>query len=533
MYTMPPQIHRSTIAFWTTTLPALCALLSLATPARAQVERADVDMAYVTNLAQERAKSPFHNPRAELPDVLRQDKLDYDKYREIRFRTDRAFWAGDNLPFRAEFFHPGYIYQEPVHIFEFAKDFVQRIRFVRDWFDYGSLNIQNQIPADTGYAGFKIYYQLNKPGVFDEVASFLGASYFRMLGKDQSYGPSARGLALDCGGADRPEEFPIFTDFWLGKPRPGDTELHFFALLDSVSCTGAYEFHMKPGDATVCDIDAVLFFRDQNNVLAADKQRKPIATIGWAPLTSMFWFGENSERKFDDYRPQVHDSDGLLISMTDGQLLWRPLDNPTQVRHSVFPAPGINGFGLLQRDRDFSDYQDMFNTYHRGPSMWVVPKSGWGDGEVHLVELPTIYEGLDNIVAFWNPRQKPVPMQPFRYSYQLQWTREPQETQNRVVGTRVGPDGAATDRRQVQIDFAGPTLDSLPATDPPQAETSCSGNASIYATQVVKNPYANTWRVVLKFQPQPGNTGPVDLRCTLKKGGATASETWVYLWSPP
>jgi glucans biosynthesis protein len=502
-------------------------------PAQSQVERANVDMAYVTNLALERAKSPFHSPRAELPEVLRQDKLDYDKYRKIQFRQDRAFWAGDNLPFRAAFYFPGYIYQEPVHIDEFANDFVQRIRFVRDWFDYGGLNIQDQVPADTGYAGFKILYPLNKPGVFDEVASFLGASYFRMLGKDQSYGSSARGLALDCGGADRPEEFPIFTDFWLGKPAPGATELHFFALLDSVSCTGAYEFHLRPGETTACDINAVLFFRDQNNVLAADKQRKPVETIGWAPLTSMFWFGADSERKFDDYRPQVHDTDGLLISMSDGERLWRPLNNPPQMRHSVFAASGIRGFGLLQRDRDFSDYEDMFNTYHRAPSIWVAPKSGWGAGEVHLVELPTVYEGLDNIVAFWNPKDKPAPMQPVTYSYQLLWTKDPGVSQDRVVSTRVGPDGAATDKRQVQIDFAGPGLDAIPATAPPKAETSCSGNASIYETQVLWNAYAHTWRVVLKFEPQPGNTGPVDLRCALKNGGQSASETWVYLWSPP
>jgi glucans biosynthesis protein len=517
-------------------LPGLCAaILSLALPARGQVERADVDFAYVTKLAQQRASAPFHSPRAELPDVLRQEKLDYDNYRKIRFRPDRAFWAADGLPFHAEFFHPGYIYQEPVHIYEFAKSFVQRIRFVRDWFDYGGLNIEDQIPADTGYAGFKIFYALNKPGVFDEVASFLGASYFRMLGKDQSYGPSARGLALDCGLADQPEEFPIFTDFWLGKPAPGSNELHFFAILDSVSCAGAYEFHLKPGETTACDIDAVLFFREENNVLAVDKQKKPLAAIGWAPLTSMFWFGENSERKFDDYRPQVHDSDGLLMSMAGGQTLWRPLDNPPQMRHSVFPAKGIRGFGLLQRDRNFSDYEDMFNTYHRGPSIWVKPKSDWGEGEVHLVELPTIYEGLDNIVAFWNPKQKPQPMQPVAFSYQMLWTRETdfQLSPNHVVGTRVGLDGRDPARREVQIDFSGPGLDALPVNAPPQAETSCSGNAIMSDVQVVKNPYANTWRVVLKFQPQQGNTGPVDLRSTLKSGGQPASETWVYLWSPP
>ena len=117
---------------------------------------------------------------------------------------------------------------------------LQPIRFVQDFFDYGGLNIQNEIPANTGYAGFRVLYQLNETNQWDELGAFLGASYFRLLGKDQRYGQSARGLALDCGEMDRPEEFPIFTDWWLGKPQPDDKELTLFALLDSVSCTGAY-----------------------------------------------------------------------------------------------------------------------------------------------------------------------------------------------------------------------------------------------------------------------------------------------------
>ena len=192
----------------------------LTTRALASMESAEVTLDYVAKLAQKRAEQPFHSPREDLPKVLRQDNLDYDKYREIRFRHDKALWAGDNLPFRIEFFHPGYIYSEPVHLYEFSTTHVQPIRFVRDFFDYGDLHIQNQIPSDTGYAGFRILYQLNKTNQWDELGAFLGASYFRLLGKEQRYGMSARGLALDCGESDRPEEFPIFTDWWLGKPQP-------------------------------------------------------------------------------------------------------------------------------------------------------------------------------------------------------------------------------------------------------------------------------------------------------------------------
>ncbi len=191
-------------------------------------ESAEVNLNYVAQRALERARQPFHSPRADLPKVLRQENLDYDKYREIEFRHDRALWAADDLPFRVEFFHPGYLYQEPVHIYEFSATHVQPIRFVQDFFNYRALRIQNEIPADTGYAGFRLLNQLNDTNKWDEIGAFLGASYFRLLGKGQRYGQSARGLALDCGEPDRPEEFPIFTDWWLGKPQKDDNQLTMY-----------------------------------------------------------------------------------------------------------------------------------------------------------------------------------------------------------------------------------------------------------------------------------------------------------------
>ncbi|HEX8296711.1 MAG TPA: glucan biosynthesis protein G [Chthoniobacteraceae bacterium] len=501
----------------------------------AQVEKLEVNLDYIIKLAEGRAREPFRSPRANLPEVLREEKLNYDAYRKIRFRLDQAFWLKENLPFRVEFFHPGYIYQEPIRAFEFTKTHVQRIRFVQDWFDYSDLKIEKQIPADTGYAGFKVAHPVNKPGEFSELASFLGASYFRLLGKDQRYGQSARGLALDSGEPDRPEEFPIFTDFYLGKPGPNDTGLLIYAVLDSVSCTGAYEIRIAPGEVTIAEIETVLFFREEDKIRSVNKDRKPLATIGMAPLTSMFWFGENSERKFDDYRPEVHDSDGLLMQMDGGETLWRPLNNPTVMRHSVFATKNIRGFGLMQRDREFAHYTELFNPYHQVPSVWVKPKGDWNEGEVHLVELPTNYEGLDNVVAFWNPKTKPAPLQPMRFGYQLHWTRESAGplSENRVVSTRIGAELHDPKKRQVHLEYSGPKLDDIPEAEPPQAIVSCSENAKIYETQVIRNPLNKTWRVLLKFEPAADNKDPVDLRCTLKKGEEVVSETWTYLWSPP
>ena len=234
----------------------------------------------------------------------------------------------------------------------------QPVRFVPDFFDYRSLHLPAEIPANTGYAGFKVLNQLNTPGKWDELGAFQGASYFRLLGQGQVYGMSARGLALDCGEDGRPEEFPIFTDWWLGKPQQDDDVLLLYAILDSVSCTGAYEFLIHPGATTVAEVEAVLYFRERANILAADPQRKPLATIGFAPLTSMYWFGSASERKFDDYRPEVHDSDGLLLHLgqrgngvaSAGQRGGlAPPDFPGEQRHGLRAVAARPQFQLITR----------------------------------------------------------------------------------------------------------------------------------------------------------------------------------------
>ena len=494
-----------------------------------------MDLNYVAQRALERARHPFHSPREDLPRVLRQENLDYDKYREIEFRHEKALWLAEGLPFRVEFFHPGYLYQEPVHVNEFTPTYVQPIRFVQDFFNYRALHIQNEIPVNTGYAGFKVLYQLNDADKWDELGSFLGASYFRLLGKDQRYGASARGLALNCGG-NGPEEFPIFTDWWLGKPQPGDMTLKLFAILDSPSCTGAYEFDIRPGGTTVVNVEAMVYFRDSKDVLAYNPDQPPVKTIGLAPLTSMFWFGKPTEHKPDDYRGEVHDSDGLLAKMAGGEILWRPLDDPPAMRHQIFHAPDIKGFGLMQRERNFAAYQDTFNSYQQVPSIWVEPLDDWGDGDLHLVELSTGYEGLDNIVAFWDPKTKPAPLTPLRFRYRLSWQSGPADiklSENRAVSTRVGLDAHFADTQQFVIDFAGLKLAAVPESNPPEAIANCSTNAAIVDNLALPNPFINGWRVILKMQPKPGNKDPVDLRCTLQKGTNILSETWTYQWSPP
>jgi glucans biosynthesis protein len=506
----------------------------LATPpafALAGPEAAQVTLDYLAKQAEARAQKPFHSPRAELPAFLSQ--MTYDQYREIEFRHDKALWAKEGLPFRIEFFHPGYLYQEPVHVSEFTSTTLQPVQFAQSFFNYRSLRLSSPIPADTGFAGFRILTHLNAPDKLDELGAFQGASYFRLLGQGEVYGMSARGLALDCGEDGRPEEFPIFTDFWLGTPQQNDPVLVLYTLLDSVSCTGAYEFRIKPGPTTQAEVSAVLYFRDRTNVLAADPHRKPLATVGFAPLTSMYWFGSAGERKFDDYRPEVHDSEGLLLRLENGESVWRPLVNGTALRHQKFPANGIRGFGLLQRDRNFNNYQDIFHSYQDAPSVWVEVHGNWGHGDVHLVELSTQYEGLDNVVACWSPAENPAPLQPLRLGYTLYWTKETDMTvsSNQVVATRVGVNPRAQEERQFVIDFNLPQFTS--EADPPTVAATCGDSGKVTETQIFRNSIEKTWRVILDVAPRPGPRQPFDVTCALKKGDQKVGETWTYHWTPP
>ena len=220
------------------------------------------------------------------------------------------------------------------------------------------------------------------------MVTFLGASYFRGLAKGQKYGLSARGLAINTAEMIG-EEFPIFKEFWLQKPKTKDKVITLYALLDSKSVSGAYRFEIIPGANTIMNIEAHLFPREN------------IQKIGIAPLTSMFLFGENNKNDFDDFRLEVHDSDGLLVHNGHGEWLWRPLDNSKKLRISSFVDNGVKGFGLLQRDRDLSNYQDFEANYQSRPSAWVEPLENWNDGYVQLVEIPSRQEIHDNIVAYW------------------------------------------------------------------------------------------------------------------------------------
>ncbi|HEX5508685.1 MAG TPA: glucan biosynthesis protein G, partial [Pseudolabrys sp.] len=342
----------------------------------------------VRKQAQELANKPYAAPDNSLPDEFK--KIDYDAYRSIRFIPQRALWRDEGLPFQVQFFHRGWIFKDRVTVYVVSNGKAQLIPYSPDLFNLGKL----KPPApqiDLGFAGFRLHAKINRPDYYDEVGVFLGASYFRAVGKGQVYGMSARGLSIRTGDP-KGEEFPAFKTFWIEKPAQHSTSIVVHALLDSPSAAAAFRFTIRPGDTTIYDTEMTLY------------PRTDIAESGIGTGTSMFLFDANDRVGVDDFRPAVHDSDGLAMHSGRNEIIWRPVSNPRTLQLSYFGDVNPRGFGLMQRERDFFAYDDLESHFEKRPSLWVEPIGDWGEGNAQLVEIPTKEEIHDNIVAFWRPK---------------------------------------------------------------------------------------------------------------------------------
>ena len=488
-------------------------------PAAPRVPLPPFTFAAVERLAQDRASKPYRNRSTKLPDEIA--KLSYDEYHDIRFQRTSSLWY-DRALFEVQFFHRGFNFDRRVNIAEVSGGVARPVLYNPAMFDFGPRFPKVTLPPDLGFAGFRIHYPLNTPAYKDELIVFLGATYFRVLGRNQVYGQSARGLAIDTGAASG-EEFPYFTDFWLVKPDPTARTMTIYALLDSPGIAGAYQFDVRPGTTTQVQVTAELY------------PRRQIAKLGIAPLTSMYLYGENSgNRRFDDYRPEVHDSDGLMTERGTGEWMWRPLVNPKDLRVNRFMDERPRGFGLVQRDRDFNHYQDNDARFERRPSLFVEPLGDWGKGGVELVEIPSDEEIHDNVVAYWVPDAPVEPQKPMTFTYLLsaytgttQWPPGGKVIAthfSRIVnGTTVVP-GV----RRVMVDFAGGDLDTLAGAQPLQAAASATGG-EIDDIKVERLAANGVWRVSMRMKTNGDK--PVDLRCYLTLYGEALSETWTYLWA--
>lgn len=488
------------------------ALVAVGMPAAAHA----FDLSNVAKIAQQLAAKAYQPPPS-VPGFL--TGLDYNDYQQIRFQPDDSLWHQTNTNFQVMLIAPGEYFKYPVQINTVDSSGVHPVAFHKNWFTWPK-DIADRVPDNLGYAGFKLTFPLNQPGAHDQFLVFAGASYFRGVARNQNFGLSARGIAIDTG-LPGGEEFPNFTRFWLVRPSPKAKVMKVYALLNGPSLTGAYEFIVYPGAPTRIEVHTKLFVR------------KNIKLLGLAPLTSMFFYGTDTPRPAGEWRPQVHDSGGLLIHSGSGEWLWRPLIDPLTLQMDYFNADAPQGFGLLQRDTRFSDYEDAEARYDNRPSAWVTTHGDWGDGNVVLVQIPSDSETNDNIVAFWSPKDAPDAGHVYDLSYTLRFGApaipdEPmaQATQT-FVGTGPAP-GTHTPSRgyRIVVDFAGGKLDDISTDAKVQAVVTGLDGTKVNQQQVFWVEPANGWRMSIEATPAPNK--PLGLRAYLKLGGNTLSETWTY-----
>lgn len=475
------------------------------------VKSEPVTFEVVVEKARALAAKPYAAPDSPPPDIFA--RLGYDGYRNIRFKEDAADWRDTPAPFHALYLPRGFLFNDPIKV-NIVENGVARPRPYRaDEFDFDKLAPSPEDAAKLGFSGVRLTAPYVEAGKFDEFLVFQGATYFRGLGAEERYGASARGLSIDTASASG-EEFPAFREFWIEKPGAGSESIVVWALMDSPRAAGAFRFETRPGPATVTDVDAVFF------------PRARLDRVGIAPITSMFYFGPQDHAGVDDFRPAVHDSDGLMIRSRSGEWIWRPLANPASLQISGFTSDAPYGFGLMQRARTFAAYQDLEARYELRPSVWVSPESNWGPGQVVLVEIPTDSEVNDNIVAFWRPDNAWEPGKSYRYKYAIHWGADApmRPPLARVETTRAGRHAGSALRHFV-LDFDGAAATSLKNLT---ADVSASAGS---IRNVVVQPNEASGGVRLSFELDPGGAQLSELRARLMEAGRPASETWLFRWT--
>jgi glucans biosynthesis protein len=464
----------------------------------------------VESKARNLAENPYQPPTNQVPKSL--SGMNYVEHQGIQFNHKQTIWSAQSLPFGLEFFHPGAHSRDMVTIHLIERDEIKTVRFNTNYFLYPT---NFDIPDGLSFSGFRVTQprQRNR-----EVAAFLGASYFRMIGLNQAYGASARGLALNTL-SPQGEEFPVFEEFWIQTPKKSANQLTVYALMNSPSVTGAYQFIIRPGESTIANVKAVLY------------PRLEVKEFGLAPLTSFFLHGKNGRPLFNDFRPEVHDSDGLLINNGKGEWIWHPLEHGAVNRVNTFMDQNPRGFGLMQRERDYENYQDPLARFELRPSVWVKPRGKWGKGVVKLVQLTSDREYYDNVVAYWLPEEAPRPGRPLEIEYDLHWTNlDPlPATLGRVRATRVGrtaPDVKPINLRFV-VDFEGRAVESLSAKEKLFVDIHPDPWIKVITHSCEKSAINETWRLVLEIV-EPEKTG--DVRALLRRGREPITETWNFTW---
>ena len=469
----------------------------------------------VATLAAERATQVYKQPISERVGSFAD--LTYDQYRGIRFRADADPLAGSGK-FAMDLLSPGSIFYEPVNISIIRDGVPQKLAFDPHLLEFDP----SQFPegadlntvGDMGWSGFRLRTALNRPGVMDEFLVFQGATYFRAVARGTLYGLSARGLAVKTGSPDG-EEFPLFTDFWIQQPDPTADSIRIFAMLDSKSVAAAFQFDVNPGAVTMVRTRVAIF------------PRVELRSTGIAPLTSMFWFSPASRRNVDDYRPAVHDSDGLQMHTGAGQALWRNLAAHKTLQISSFVDKNPRGFGLIQRTRDFTDFQDAEAMYDLRPSAWIQPEGDWGEGEVRLIEIPVENEFNDNIVSYWLPKEPMARGTRHEFRYRLSFAPLPPNDVPlaKVRQIRSGRSINVATTRSFIVDF-----DLSLFTDKlPESKVTTSAGKIVHA-YLKALPAQGVLRLAFEFEP--GDATLADVQAVLTNSeGLALSESWLTRWT--
>ncbi len=469
------------------------------------------------SFAEAASQEPYVPPIVPKPELI--DLVNYSAHWQIKFRKDASFFPGAKDA-AVQLFHPGRFFPEPVGIYmRDAQGETREVPFGKNVFDMPEDNPAQDLPEGYGFAGFRVM----RPDMKPDWVSFLGASYFRTDGPEAQYGLSARGLALNTG-LNQPEEFPRFSAFWLGPPETEGDDLSVWALLEGPSVTGAYRFGLVKdaafGRGHVTRVSAHIFLRED------------VERFGIAPLTSMYWYSESDRVIGKDWRPEIHDSDGLALATGSGERIWRPLNNPSALSTSSFFDNNPRGFGLVQRDRDFNHYQDDGVFYDKRPSAWVRPHGDWGRGAVQLIEIPTEDETFDNIVAYWVPETPARKGDSFVFAYDIEWRARDPENQNVaiVVATRQGQGGIPGDPipegvGKIVIDFEGEVLDGLDRQSGVEAVVEANNGTIVEPIGAYPIVGTKQWRLAFDFRQS--DAGPVSLRAYLRHQGKALTETWL------
>ncbi len=493
-------------------------LALLALPALARAESLQLakpqpfSFAKLSERAQKLATQPYRVPERPAPALVQ--KLDYETVGKVRYKVENAL-AGR---YPTTFFHLGSYFPKATRIYTLAGGVAREVVYDPRYFDMPRDSPARAMPKNSGFAGFHVHEaQQRSDWKTQDWVAFLGASYFRAIGALNQYGLSARGIAVNTTEPTG-EEFPDFREYYLESPAQGPMTI--YALLDGPSVCGAYRFVCTRGEGVVMDIECALFFRQE------------VAQLGIAPLTSMFWYSEYDKPYRIDWRPEVHDSDGLALLTGAGERIWRPLNNPPRTVTSSFFDRTPRGFGLMQRDRVADHYLDGVR-YENRPSVWVEPLGDWGEGCVQLIEIPTDDEIHDNVVAFWRPQSAPKQGAQLRYRYRLHWLADepyPATQLARVVATRIGRGGEPGKPRpkgitKFVIDFEGAVLEG---TKLKARVTPSRGHIA----NVFVEPVPDTKRVRATFDLDAPGTEAVELRMFLSDGGKALSETWACQYLP-